>query len=54
MAIVQRSAVVPLNLEATWEAFFGEEMQRWARLSDVVVEVRDYQLHLTACRKTPW
>ena len=44
MPVVQRSAVVPLDLEATWEAFFGEEMQRWVRLSDIVVEVRDFRI----------
>ena len=44
MPMVQRSAVVPLDLEATWDAFFGDEMQRWVHLSDVVVEVRDYRI----------
>jgi hypothetical protein len=44
MPIVQRSAVIPLDLEAAWDAFFGDEMQRWVRLSDLVVEVRDYRI----------
>ena len=33
MPTVQRSAIVPLELEATWDAFFGDDMQRWARTS---------------------
>ena len=44
MPIVERSAVVPLSLEDAWEAFFGDGMQNWVRLSDVVVEVRDYRM----------
>jgi hypothetical protein len=42
--IVERTAVVPLPLEETWEAFFGNEMQNWCELSDMVVEVRDYRM----------
>lgn len=42
--IVERTAVVPLSPEETWEAFFGNEMQNWCDLSDVVVEIRDYQM----------
>ena len=41
---IERSAVVPLPLEATWEAFFGDEMQGWVDLSDMVAEVRDYRM----------
>jgi hypothetical protein len=44
MPVMERSAVVPLDLDAAWEAFFGDQMQNWARLSDMVVEVRDYRL----------
>jgi hypothetical protein len=44
MPIVERTALVPLPLEETWEAFFGEEMQNWVHLSDAVVEVRDYRM----------
>ena len=31
MPVIERSAVVPLPLEETWEAFFGEQMQNWVR-----------------------
>lgn len=44
MAVVERSAIVPLPLEATWEAFFGNEMQNWCALSDAVAEVRDFRM----------
>lgn len=44
MGIVERSAVVPLPPEQAWDAFFGDQMQNWVRLSDSVVEVRDYQM----------
>lgn len=44
MPTVERTAVVPLPLEEAWEAFFGDELQNWVRLSDVVVEVRDYRM----------
>lgn len=44
MPVMERSAVVPLDLDAAWEAFFGDQMQNWARLSDMVVEVRDYRV----------
>jgi hypothetical protein len=44
MAVVERSAIVPLALEEAWEAFFGNEMQNWCELSDVVAEVRDYRM----------
>lgn len=44
MPVIERSAVVPLPLEETWEAFFGDQMQNWVRLSDVVVEVHDYRM----------
>jgi hypothetical protein len=42
--IVERTAVVPLALGDAWEAFFGNEMQNWCELSDVVVEIRDYRM----------
>lgn len=42
--IVERTAVVPLPLEETWEAFFGNEMQNWRDLSDMVLEVRDFRM----------
>jgi hypothetical protein len=44
MPMMERSAVVPLDLDAAWEAFFGNQMQNWARLSNMVVEVRDYRM----------
>jgi hypothetical protein len=44
MPVIERSAVVPLPLEETWEAIFGDRMQNWVRLSDAVVEVRDYRM----------
>jgi hypothetical protein len=44
MPVMERSAVVPLDSDAAWEAFFGDQMQNWARLSDMVVEVRDYRM----------
>lgn len=44
MPIIERSAVVPLPLEETWEVFFGDQMQNWVRLSDAVVGVRDYHM----------
>ncbi|MDX1657855.1 MAG: SRPBCC family protein [Nitriliruptorales bacterium] len=44
MPVIERSAVVPLPPEDAWEAFFGDEMQNWVRLSDLVVEVREYEL----------
>jgi len=43
-AVIERSAVVPRPLEATWEAFFGNEMQNWVELSDIVAEVREYRM----------
>lgn len=43
MPIVERSVIVPLGLEETWEAFFGNDMQNWCELSDSVVEVRDFR-----------
>lgn len=43
MPIIERSAIVPLGLEETWEAFFGNEMQNWCELSDNVVEIRDFR-----------
>jgi hypothetical protein len=43
MPIVQRSVIVPLGIEDAWEAFFGNEMQNWCDLSDMIVEVRDFQ-----------
>jgi hypothetical protein len=42
--IVERTAVVPLPLEETWETFFGNEMQNWRDLSDMVLEVRDFRM----------
>ncbi len=44
MIVLERSAVMPLPLEETWEALYGDEMQNAVRLSDSVVEVRDYQM----------
>lgn len=44
MPVIERSAVVPLPADATWEAFFGNDMQNWCDLSDMVVEVRDYRM----------
>lgn len=41
---IERSAVVPLPPEETWEAFFGNELRNWADLSDIVVEVREYRM----------
>jgi hypothetical protein len=41
---VERSAFVPLPLADAWEAFFGNDLQNWAELSDMVVEVRDYRM----------
>lgn len=46
MPIVERSAIVPLPPEATWEAFFGAEMQNWCALSDMVEEIRDYRMRV--------
>lgn len=43
MPMVERSAIVPLALEEAWEAFFGNDMQNWYRLSDVVSEIRDFR-----------
>lgn len=43
MPIVERSVIVPLDLEDAWEAFFGNEMQNWRDLSDSVVEIRDFR-----------
>ncbi len=42
--IVERTAVVPLPMDETWEVFFGNEMQNWRELSDMVVEIRDYRM----------
>lgn len=44
MPVVERSVIVPLSLEEAWEAFFGDDMQNWVRLSDAVAEVRDYRM----------
>lgn len=44
MPIVERSAIVPLPPEEAWEAFFGDELQNWVRLSPSVAEVRDYRM----------
>ncbi|MDX1621347.1 MAG: SRPBCC family protein [Nitriliruptorales bacterium] len=44
MPVMERSAVVPLPLDEAWEAFFGDEMQNWVRLSDSVVAVREYEM----------
>lgn len=43
MPTVERCAIVPLPLEETWEAFFGNDMQNWCELSDIVSEVRDFR-----------
>ena len=45
MTVIERSAVVHLPLDETWEAFYGNQMQNWVELSDSVVEVRDYEVH---------
>ncbi|CAN5823952.1 hypothetical protein BH23ACT4_BH23ACT4_07990 [soil metagenome] len=42
--IVERIAVVPLPPEEAWEAFFGNEMQNWCDLSEIVAEIRDYRM----------
>lgn len=42
--IVERTAVVPLPAEETWEAFFGNDMQNWCDLSDMVAEIRDFRM----------
>ncbi len=44
MTVIERSAVVRLSLEETWEVFNGNEMQNLVELSDSVVEVRDYRM----------
>ncbi len=44
MSLIERSAVVPLPLEETWELFNGNELQDLVELSDAVVEVRDYRM----------
>ena len=44
MPIIERSAVVPLSPEEAWEAFFGDDLQNWVRLSRSVVEVREYRM----------
>lgn len=44
MPTVERSAIVPLPLEEAWDAFFGDDMQNWCRLSDIVSEIRDFRL----------
>lgn len=41
--VVERSAVVPLDVDEAWEAFFGNDLQNWCELSDLVVEVRDVE-----------
>ncbi len=41
---LERSAVVPLGLEDAWEALYGDELQNWVRISDAVVEVRDWRM----------
>ncbi len=48
MPIVGRSVIVPLGLQEAWEAFFGTEMQNWCELSDIGVEIRDFQWRETA------
>lgn len=42
--IVERSAFVPLPPEEAWEAFFGNEMQNWCELSDMVAEIRGFRM----------
>ncbi len=44
MSVVERSAVIPLSLAETWEAFNGNEMQNLVEMSDSVVEVTDYRM----------
>lgn len=44
MIVLERSAVIPLPLDETWEALYGNGFQNAVRLSDSVVEVRDYQM----------
>lgn len=43
MPIFERSTIVPLGLHEAWEAFFGNQMQNWRRLSDSVDETRDFR-----------
>lgn len=45
MTLIERSAVVHLSPNETWEAFYGNQMQNWVELSDSTVEVRDYEVH---------
>lgn len=42
--IVERTALVPLPPEEAWEVFFGNEMQNWCELSDMIAEVRDFRM----------
>ncbi len=54
--IVERSVIVPLGLQEAGEAFFGNEMQNWCGLSDIVVEIRDFQWrrrHTDVCNGEP-
>lgn len=44
LATIERHATFALDLEQTWEALYGDDLQNWVRLSDSVVEVRDFQL----------
>lgn len=44
MTVVERRAIFPMDLEQTWDALYGNELQNWVALSDSVVAVRDYHL----------
>lgn len=43
MTTVERSTIVPLEIEEAWEAFFGNQMQNWCDLSDIVVEINQFR-----------
>ena len=44
MQVVEASAIIPLDLEETWDMLFGDQMQRVVKLLDGVVAVEDYQM----------
>lgn len=44
MIVLERSAAIPLPPDETWEALYGSGFQNAVRLSDSVVEVRDYRM----------
>ncbi len=44
MRAIEVSAEVPLNLEATWDVFFGDELRAYVALSDATLAVEGYEL----------